>query len=58
MACSADEHVEEVPAPEFQHLPVLLLLQLGDETLQDGHLKLDILRHLVAGRRKEHTERR
>lgn len=35
------------PSSQFLHLPVFLLLQLGDETLQDRHLKFDILRHLV-----------
>lgn len=32
---------------KFLDLSVLLLLQFGDKTLQDGHLKLDVLRHLV-----------
>jgi len=41
-----------VPSPELQHLSVLLLDQFGDETPQDGHFKLDILRHLVGGSRR------
>lgn len=32
---------------KFLDLSVLLLLQFGDKALQDGHLKLDVLRHLV-----------
>lgn len=36
-----------LPSPELLHLSVLLFLQLDDKTLQDGHLKLDVLRHLV-----------
>lgn len=47
-----------VPSPEFLHLPILLLLQLGDKTLQDRHLKLDILRHLVEEKRKVMTKQK
>lgn len=49
-------HYFRVPSPEFLHLSVLLLLQFGDETLQDRHFKLDILRHLVEGRRNIMTK--
>lgn len=37
---------------KFLDLSVLLLFQFGDKALQDGHLKLDILRHLVDHRGK------
>lgn len=36
-----------LPSSEFLHLSILLLLQFGDKTLQDRHLKFDILCHLV-----------
>lgn len=36
-----------IPSSEFLHLSVLLLLQFGDETLQDWHFKLDILCHII-----------
>lgn len=35
-----------IPASQLLHLPVLLLLQFGNKTLQDRHLKFDVLRHL------------
>lgn len=35
-----------LPSSQFLHLSVLFFLQLGDETLKDRHLKLDILCHL------------
>lgn len=40
-----------VPSHEFQHFSVLLLLQFGNETLQHGHFKLNVLRHLVERRK-------
>lgn len=56
--CSEADYIQyfRVPSPELLHLSVLLLLQFGDETLQDRHFKLDILRHLVEGRRNIMTK--